>query len=330
MAAVPVRVRGIGAYVPKRVLTNHDLEQMVDTTDEWIVTRTGIKERHMAADGEAASDLAYAAACQVLERTGVRPEEIDFIVVATVTGDMQFPSVACLVQNRLGAKAAAAVDVAAGCTGFLYAFHLARGLIASGVQKRALVVGAECLSRMLDWSDRATCVLFGDGAGAVILEAAEDGVEGVLSSHLGSDGGLWDLLYFPGGGSRNPTTHETVDQGLHFFKMNGQATFKQACGVMERACQQALEEAGVTLDQIDLVVPHQANLRILNQLAERMGIPEGKMAVTIDRYGNTSAASVPMALNDYYQEGHLKSGDLVLIVSFGAGLTWGAAVFRWS
>ncbi|MHB1843103.1 MAG: beta-ketoacyl-ACP synthase III [Sulfobacillus sp.] len=328
--AVPVRVLGIGAYVPERILTNHDLEKMVDTTNEWIVSRTGIKERHVAADGEATSDLAYRAACQVMERTGVSADQIDFIVVATVTADMQFPSVACLLQDRLGAHRAGAVDVAAGCTGFLYAFHLARSLVASGVQKRVLVVAAECLSRMLDWTDRSTCVLLGDGAGAVILEAAADGVEGVLSSHLGSDGGLWDLLYFPGGGSRNPTSHQTVDQGLHFFKMNGQATFKQACGVMERACQQALDEAGVSLDQIDLVVPHQANLRILNQLSERMGIPPGKMAVTIDRYGNTSAASVPMALNDYYQEGHLKPGDLVLIVSFGAGLTWGAAVFRWS
>ncbi len=328
--AVPVRVRGIGAYAPKRVLTNHDLEQMVDTSDEWIQSRTGIKERRMAAPEEATSDLAYAAARQVMERTGVTAMDLDFIVVATVTGDMQFPSVACLLQDRLGAKQAGAVDVAAGCTGFLYAFHLARTLVASGVHKRVLVVAAEVLTRMLDWTDRTTCVLLGDGAGAVILEAAAEGEEGVLSSHLGSDGSLWDLLYFPAGGSRTPTTPETVDQRLHFFKMNGQATFKQACGVMERACQQALEDAGLSLAEIDLVVPHQANLRILNQLSERMGISAEKMVVTIDRYGNTSAASVPMALNDAYEQGRLKPGQLVLMVSFGAGLTWGAAVFRWS
>lgn len=330
MASYGVKVTGVGSYAPEKVLTNKDIEKMVDTSDEWITARTGIKERHIAAPHQAASDLAFEAAKGALEMAGIEGKDLDFIVVATVLPDMPFPSTACFLQEKLGAKNAAGVDVEAGCSGFLYAFHLANALVASGAHKKVLIVAAEILSRILDWTDRSTCVLLGDGAGAVVMERAEEGDPQVLSSHVGSDGSQWDLLYMPGGGSRNPTSAQTIEDRLHFFKMNGAATFRQAVGIMEGASLRAMEEAGITMDQVDLFIPHQANYRIITALADHMNFPLEKIAVTVHKYGNTSAATVPMALDEYVRSGRIKRGDTVLIAAFGAGLTWGSAVLKWA
>jgi len=323
------KITGVGSYAPEKILTNFDLEKMMDTSDEWISTRTGIRERHIAAPEEATSDMAYHASVDALAMARLRGEDVDGILVGTVTPDMPFPSAACFLQERLGAERAAALDISAGCTGFLYALHLGASLIASGAHERLLLVGAETTSRMLDWSDRSTAVLLGDGAGAVVMERARDGDPTVYSTHIGADGRLWELLHMPAGGSRHPASADTVREHLHSFKMRGNSTFKQAVEIMEGASERALEKAGLTLDDIDVVIPHQANLRIIKALANRMEIPEEKVAVIVDRYGNTSSATCPMALADLAREGRVKRGDKILMVSFGAGLTWGAAVFGW-
>lgn len=323
-----VRVLGLGASVPTRILTNHDLEQLVDTSDEWILSRTGIQERRLTDSDTAASDLAFAAGEQALERAGVAASDLDAILIATVTPDYAFPSVACLVQSRLGARNAICLDVGAACSGFLYATEMARGLIVSGLYRNALVVGVEVLTKLVDWEDRGTCILFGDGAGAVVLGPG-DGSGEIVATHLGADGDFSSLIELPAGGSRRPPTAETVAEKLHYIRMRGNEVFKLGVRGMEEACRRVLEKAGVEPGEISLLVPHQANLRIIEATARRLELPMEKVFVNIHKYGNTSAASVPIALDEAMREGRIQPGDLVLTVAFGAGLTWGATLFRW-
>lgn len=323
-----VGIEGSGFYVPKKVLTNFDLEKMVDTTDEWIRTRTGIKERRIADDNEATSDLAIEAARKALEDARISPQEIDLIIVATLSPDYPFPSTACLVQDKLGIKDARAFDIEAACAAFIYALSVAEAFIKSGTCKTALVIGAEVVSRIVDWADRNTCVLMGDGAGAVVLREAENG-KGILSIHLGADGSRANLLKQPAGGSRLPATEETVRQGLHYFKMQGNEVFKLAVRIMSESVETALKKAGLSKKDIDLIIPHQANVRILNALAGRLSIPVEKVMVNLDKYGNTTAASIPIALDEALKQGRIKEGDIVVLAAFGAGLTWGAAIIRW-
>lgn len=320
---------GLGTALPDRVMTNKDLERIVDTSDEWITTRTGIKERRVAAREVVTSDLAREAAEEALASAGVSPGEIDLIIVANVLPDMPFPSTSCFVQDKLGASRAAAFDVVAGCTGFVYALGIGAQFIASGTYDTVLVIGAEILSRILDYTDRTTCVLLGDGAGAVVLRPVEQR-KGILAIDMGSDGGLAELLMMPGGGSLHPASHESVDARLHYFKMNGRETFKHATRHMADSLRAAAERASVNLSDLDLLVPHQANLRIISSLAERLEFPMDKVVVNIDRYGNMSAASVPVALAEAVGEGRVKPGDLVGMVAFGAGLTWASAIIRWT
>ncbi len=329
MEATRARILGIGAYSPEKVLTNHDLEKMVDTSDDWIIERTGISERHIAADDEASSDLATQAGRRAIADAGLEPKDIDLLICASVTGDMPFPATACFVQANLGLKNAAALDIAAGCTGFLYGLNLIQGLIRAGSYKRVLLIGGEVLSRTLDWTDRATCVLLGDSAGAVVLGPAEGSDHGILATRIASDGTKADLLYIPGGGSRNPASHRTVDERMHYFKMNGRETFKHATRNMAAIAKQVLDDSGLGLDDIDLLVPHQANLRIITYIAEQLGVPMEKVYTNVQRYGNTSSASIPLALTEARQNGRLKPGDTVLMVAFGTGLTWGATLLRW-
>ncbi len=329
MEATRARILGIGAYSPEKVLTNHDLEKMVDTSDEWIVERTGISERHIAADDEASSDLATQAGRRAIADAGLTADDIDLLICASVTGDMPFPATACFVQANLGLKNAAAFDIAAGCTGFLYGLNLAQGLIRSGAYKRILLIGGEVLSRTLDWTDRATCVLLGDSAGAVVLGPAAEDEGGILATRIASDGTKAELLYIPGGGSRNPASHQTVDDRLHYFKMNGRETFKHATRNMAAIAKQVLEDSGLGLDDVNLLVPHQANLRIITYIAEQLGVPMEKVYTNVQRYGNTSSASIPLALTEARERGKLKKGDVVLMVAFGTGLTWGATLLRW-
>jgi 3-oxoacyl-[acyl-carrier-protein] synthase-3 len=324
----PVGVIGIGSYVPERVLTNADLERMVDTSDEWIVTRTGISERRIAEDGMAASDLALPAARQALEMAGVAPRDLDLIVVATVSPDMPFPATAGLVQDRLGANRAAAFDISAGCSGFIYAMAMGSQPVATGLYQRTLIIGAEALSKITDWNDRRTCVLLGDGAGAAVLAPTENG-SGILSCYLRTDGSGWDALHIPAGGTRRPATEATVRDHLHYIHMNGQEVFKFAVRVMEEAISIGLKQAGITLDQVKLIVPHQANIRIIDAAAKRLNLPMDRFVCNVDRYGNTSAASIPIALDEAHREGRLQRGDYVVLVAFGAGLTWGSIVLRW-
>lgn len=323
-----VAIIGTGSYVPERILTNAELEKLVDTTDEWIVTRTGIRERHIAREDQPTSDLAAAAARQALEAAQVKAEEVDLIIVATITPDMVFPCTACFVQDAIGAKNATCFDLEAACSGFIFALHTAQQYLLAGTIKTALVIGAEKLSSVLDWKDRATCVLFGDGAGAVVLQAG-DGPRGVLATVTGSDGSLNELLNIPGGGSRHPASHSTVDQGLHFMKMAGREVFKHAVRNMGEAVTRALAQCGLSAADVALVIPHQANLRIVEAIRERLGLPPEKVCVNLDRYGNTSAASVPLALDEAVRTGRIKPGDVVVLVAFGGGFTWGATVMRW-
>jgi 3-oxoacyl-[acyl-carrier-protein] synthase-3 len=326
---VCAHVVGWGKSVPSQVLTNDDLAQMVDTSDEWIRTRTGISERRVVADGETTSTIALQAARQALEVSGLNPAQLELVIVATVTPDYPFPATACLVQDGLGASQAAAFDLSAGCTGFIYGLSVAADLISSGAYQNALVIGAETLSRIIDWNDRNTCVLFGDGAGAVVLQAnGADG--GVLSTVLGSDGSGSNLLYVPAGGSRDPASHKTVSEGLHYLRMRGREVFRFAVRVMSTATRQALEQAGLTVDDLKLVVPHQANQRIIESSARSLGLSPEAVVSNLDRYGNTSAASIPIALCEAVEDGRIEQGDLVVFVGFGAGLTWGAAAVRWS
>jgi len=320
---------GWGKYVPQRVLTNDDLARMVDTSDDWIRTRTGIAERRIVADGETTFSMALQAARQALEVAGLNPAQLDLIIVATVTPDHAFPATACLVQDALGATHAAAFDLSAGCTGFVYGLSVAADLISAGVYENALVIGAETLSRITNWSDRATCVLFGDGAGAVLLQA--NGTNGgVLSTVLGADGSGGDLLCLPAGGSREPASHRTVAEGLHYLKMKGREVFRFAVRTMPAATRQVLEQAGLEISDLNLLIPHQANQRIIEASARALGLPPEAVFSNLERYGNTSAASIPIALCEAVEEGRIQRDDLVVCVGFGAGLTWGAAAIRWS
>jgi len=323
------RIRGTGSAVPEKVLTNSDLEKLVDTSDEWITSRTGIKERRIAADDEFTSTFATKAAQRALEMANVSPEELDMIVVGTVTSDFPFPATACLVQNNLKASKAVAFDISAACSGFLFGLSIVDSFIKSGVAKKALVIGAETLSRITDWTDRNSCVLFGDGAGAVVLEAEEANGKGVLSTHVHSDGSYWELLHQPGYGSRNPAAKRVAGENLAVIKMQGNEVFKLAVRAMEDAAQQALAANNLSTTDIDLFISHQANRRIIDAIGKRLGLTEQQVFINLERYGNTSAASIPLALDEANRSGRIKAGDLLLLDSFGGGLTWASALIRW-
>jgi 3-oxoacyl-[acyl-carrier-protein] synthase-3 len=324
-----VSIIGTGSYVPKKVLTNAELERLVETSDEWITSRTGIKERRIAAEGETTSDLAAKAALAAMESASIAAEEIDLIIVATVTPDMFFPSTACFVQNKIGAKNAACFDVGAACSGFLYAIEIAQKFITSHTYNTILVIGADKLSSIVDWTDRNTCVLFGDGAGAAVLRHRGGG-HGVVSTFMASDGGLSDLLYVPGGGSRLPITKDNADQRLNYIKMNGKETYRYAITSMLDAANKALAAAKLAPDDLACIIPHQANLRIIEAVASRMKVPMDRFMINLDRYGNTSAAAaVPIALDEANRTGRMQIGDYVLLVVFGGGLTWASSVIQW-
>jgi 3-oxoacyl-[acyl-carrier-protein] synthase-3 len=325
---VHVSITGLGCHVPERVVTNEELAQLVDTSDEWITTRTGIKERRFAADHEALSDICIPAIERALAAGGVSASEIDLLIVATVTPDMVFPSTAALLADRFGMVDAAAYDLSAGCTGFMYGLVQAYGLVSSGLSKRALVVGADVLSKLMNFADRSTCVLFGDGAGAAVLERVEHG--GFLAFELGADGAGGVDLHLPAGGSRIPTTAESVARGDHYVHMNGRQVFKFATRVLVSSAEHVLEQSGLSIEDIDVYVPHQANTRIIDHAVAKLGIPEDRVVVNVDRYGNTSSASIPMALADALAEDRVHKGDTVLMTGMGAGLTWGSAVMNWT
>ncbi|MGI6262851.1 MAG: beta-ketoacyl-ACP synthase III [Succiniclasticum sp.] len=322
-------ILGVGYYLPEKVMTNFDLEKMVDTSNEWIVERTGIRERRIADPETATSDMSVRAAEAALADAGVKAEELDLVIVATATPDYPFPSTACQVQDRIGAKHAGAFDLAAGCSGFVYSLAVASQMVASGAYRKILVVGAETLSRITDWTDRNTCVLFGDGAGAAVVGRVEEGL-GVLALELGSDGSGALELYQPAGGSRRPASHETVDEHGHFIHMSGQEVFKFAARTMPATCKRVLAKAGLKVQDVDILFPHQANLRIIDNAVKRLKIDPDKVWVNIDKYGNTSAACIPVCLAEAQQEGRLHKGDVVLAVAFGTGLTWASVVLKWA
>jgi 3-oxoacyl-[acyl-carrier-protein] synthase-3 len=323
-----ISITGIGAYAPTHVVTNDDLSEMMDTSDEWIVERTGIRERRIAGDEQALSDLALPAARDALEQAGVPGPEVDLIIVATVTPDMAFPSAGAIIADELGADDAGAYDLSAGCTGFMYAIAQAYGMLAAGLAHRALVVGGDVLSRILDWSDRRTAILFGDGAGAVVLQRVSEG--GFLGFELGADGSGGPQLFLPAGGSRAPASAETVAEHKHFVQMNGREVFKFATRVLVSSAEKVLAECGKSVDEVDVYIPHQANVRIMDHAAEKLGIPREKMVVNVDRYGNTSSGSIPLALADAQTDGRLEDGALVLMTGMGAGLTWGSGLIEWT
>jgi 3-oxoacyl-[acyl-carrier-protein] synthase-3 len=325
---VPISITGLGCRVPERVLTNDELATMVDTSDEWIVERTGIRERRIVAPGQALSDIAIPAARDALAQAGVPGSAIDLIVVATVTPDMAFPTTSALLADAIGAPEAGAFDLSAGCTGFMYALAQAYGMMASGLAQRALVVGGDVLSPIINWNDRATCILFGDGAGAVVLDRAGDG--GFRGFELGADGAGGMHLTLPAGGSRTPATAETVAMEKHFVHMDGREVFKFATRVLVSSAEKLLAECDVSVDEIDVYVPHQANIRIMDYAARKLGIPTERMVVNVDRYGNTSSGSIPLALADAAAEGRLRPGSTVLMTGMGAGLTWGSALIEWT
>jgi 3-oxoacyl-[acyl-carrier-protein] synthase-3 len=321
-------ITAVGSYVPARIMTNAEMEKIVDTTDEWITTRTGIKERRLAADDEFTSDMAAKAAQRAMEKARVTADQIDLIIVATITPDMLFPSTAALVQNKIGARNAAAFDIEAACSGFIYALEIGQQFIMSRTYETVLVIGAERLSSIVNWKDRNTCVLFGDGAGAAILQHRPD-AHGLLTACMGADGDKAMLLCMPGGGSRIPATTDSVEAGLHHLQMDGKETFKNAVTAMLNAAQEALRRCEIDISQIRLVIPHQANRRIIDAVGERLGVKPDQMFVNLDKYGNTSAASVAIALDEAVNQKRLQRGDLALLVVFGAGLTWAAAVIEW-
>jgi 3-oxoacyl-[acyl-carrier-protein] synthase III len=323
-----VSIIGTGSYVPEKILTNADLSRMVDTSDEWITTRTGIKERRIAAKDEHTSDLAAKAALKAIEQAKISPTEIDMILVATATPDMLFPATACFVQKKIGATNAACLDISAACAGFLFGVEIAQQFITSHTHDTVLVIGADKLTSITNWKDRNTCVLFGDGAGAAILRH-RGSAHGVISTHIGSDGEFTDILFMPGGGSRCPITRENVDLDLATIHMTGKEVYKQAVIAMLNAAKKALELAGLTIDDIACVIPHQANLRIIEAIADRLKIPIEKFYVNLDKYGNTSAAAVAIALDEANRTGRIKAGDYVLMVVFGGGLTWASTVIEW-
>jgi 3-oxoacyl-[acyl-carrier-protein] synthase III len=323
-----VSIIATGSYVPERILTNRELEKIVDTTDEWIRTRTGIGERRIAAPDEATSDMATKAALAAMSQADVKAKEIDLIIVATVTPDMFFPATACWVQKKLGAVRAACFDISAACSGFLYAMEIAQQFISTHVYNTVLIVGADKLSSIVNWSDRNTCVLFGDGAGAAILRN-RGASHGVVATHMGSDGEFAEILFMPGGGSRYPITSENIGQKLNTIKMQGKETYKQAVTAMSDAADRALEAAGLQYDEIACVIPHQANMRIIEAIAHRMRLPIEKFYVNLEKYGNTSAAAVAIALDEAHRTGRFKVGDYILLVVFGGGLTWASSVIQW-
>lgn len=324
------RVAGTGRYVPERILSNKELEAMVDTSDDWIIQRTGIHERHIAAEGESTSDLAAQAGSSALEKAGLDPLELDAVILATLTPDTYCPAGACYVQKLLGAENACAFDLSAACTGFVYGITVGSSLVRSGVHSNVLVIGAETLSRFIDYSDRNTCILFGDGAGAAVLSRGQEGSESKLLDHyLRSDGGGAELIIMPGGGSRHPASAETVKAKMHFLSMQGSDVFKFATRSMQELIETAVERNGLSISDLDLVVPHQVNTRIIDTVLRKIDLPADKIYLNLQRYGNTSAASVPMALHEAVEEGRVESGSLVLLVAFGAGLTWGYNLIRW-
>lgn len=324
-----VGILGIGHYVPEKIVTNFDLEKIVDTSDEWITERTGIKQRHIAAPEQATSDMSVIAAQRALADAGVAPEELDLVILATASPDHAFPSTACLVQDRIGAKNAAAFDLSAGCSGFVYSLGVASQMVKSGLYNKILIIGAETLSSIINWQDRNTCVLFGDGAGAAVVGEVEEGY-GVLGIDLGADGSGGKYLFQPAGGSRKPASEETVANHEHTIHMNGPEVFKFAIQIMGKTAKTALANAGMKPEELDLLVPHQANLRIITSAAKRLKMPMEKVWVNVDKYANTSAASIPIALCEAQSAGALKKGDNVLLAGFGAGLTWAAIVLKWN
>lgn len=328
MNEISVGILGIGSYVPEKIVTNLELEQRIDTTDKWIVERTGIRERRVINDGQATSDLATKAAEKALQDAGVTAEEIDLIIVGTVTPDMVFPSVACLVQQNIKAVNAAAFDLTAVCSGFIYGIATANAFIKAGTYKKILVIGAEALSTITNWEDRNTAILFGDGAGAVVLGEVSTGY-GIIGIDLGAEGNGGHLLNVPGGGSRMPATTESISQGHHFIHMDGNEVFKFAIKIMGETVNKALDNAKLSQEDINCLVPHQANLRIIQSAAKRLGLPLEKVVINLDKYGNTSAASIPLALDEGVKSGRIKDGDVIAIVGFGGGLTWGAGIIRW-
>lgn len=321
------RITGTGSYVPAKILTNADLENMVATSDQWITERTGIRARAVVGPGEACSDLAVKASRRALEAANISAADLDMVLLATCTGDYPLPATACLIQHQLGATKAAACDLAAACCGFVYALSMADAYVKTGM-RHVLVVGSEVMSAITDWTDRNTCVLFGDGAGAAVVSASE-GTNGILSTHLRSDGALWELIAVPGGGSRLPPSEKVLAEKLNCIKMKGNETFKVAVRTLEEIARETLAANHVSIDELDLYVPHQANVRILNAVADRLGLPPEKVMLNLDRYGNTSAASIPIALDEAVRQGRIKQGSLVMLGAFGAGLTWASALIRW-
>ncbi len=325
---IHARITGTGSFAPKKIITNQDLEKLVDTNDAWITERTGIKERRIAEKGQTTSDLAYEAGKKALKAAGIGALDLDLILVATMTPDTILPSMGCVLQEKLGAKKAAAFDIAAACSGFIYGMSIADAFIKSGAYKNILLVGAEILSRFTDWEDRTTCILFGDGAGAVVIQR-HAGKRGILSTHLHSDGSFGDLLHVPAGGASHPPSHETIRKRMHFIRMKGNETFKAAVRALEGVAQEALEHNKVKPEDIDFLIPHQANLRIIQAMAQRLNMPMEKVVLTLPKYGNTSAASIPMALDEAVRDGRIRENHLLLFEAFGGGLTWASALVRW-
>ena len=329
-ALSPIVIRSTGYYVPKRRLTNDDLTKIVDTSDAWIYERTGIRERRIAADDESTSDMAYEAARDAIKNAGIAPEEIDLIIVATVTSDFRSPSAACILQHRLGLRHVPAFDISAACSGFVYCLEVCGQMMRGGIYRNALVIGVEKLSMITDWTDRATCVLFGDAAGACVLSKTETPGVGLIGNILGSDGSHPDILTIPGGGSRTPLTAENINDHLQYIKMNGREVFKLAVRVMEEVARKLLDRHGLTTKDLNVVIPHQANTRIMDALAKRLEIPNDRIVYNIEKLGNTSASSIPVALAQANEAGRIKKGDYVLLLAFGAGLTWGASLIKWN
>jgi 3-oxoacyl-[acyl-carrier-protein] synthase-3 len=325
---IKAKITGTGAYLPKKVLTNYDLEKMVDTSDEWIRERTGIRERRIAAKDEAASDLALKASQEALRSADLKPEDLDLILVATISGDMMLPSTACFLQSKLGAVNAAAFDINAACSGFIYALSVADSYIRSETFRRVLVVGTEVLSRFTDWTDRTTCVLLGDGAGAVILEPGR-GRSGIISIKIHADGSMWDLLQIPAGGSKRPASEKTLEKRQHYIRMRGNETFRIAVRTLENLVVETLKENNIDPGELALLIPHQANHRIIAATAKRLGIGLDRVILNLEHYGNTSAASIPIALDEAVRTCRVKKGDYIMLEAFGGGLTWGSALIRW-
>ncbi|MDH5173773.1 MAG: ketoacyl-ACP synthase III [Elusimicrobiota bacterium] len=323
-----IRIIGTGSYLPEKVLTNKDLEKMVDTSDEWIVSRTGIRERRICSDKQAASDLGIEAARKALKNANVKVEDVDLLIVATITPDMFFPSTACIIQTELGIRNAAVFDLNAACAGFIYSLSTAQQFLQTGTYKTALVIATETLSKITDWKDRNTCVLLGDGAGAAVLRE-DKGDSGILSCYLDADGRYGDLLNMPAGGSRIPATVETVKNRLHYLKMRGNETFRIAIPEMIKSVKRGLERCGLKIEDVALLIPHQANIRIIKALAKRLSLPADKVFVNIDKCANTSAATVAIALDEANRQGRIKKGDIIELVAFGAGFTWGSCVIKW-